>query len=196
MPQAGTVARIYTIASPYLSTELAQIKFAQDVNIMILNHPNYAAYKLTLLAATNWTLAPVVIGSTVSAPVGQAVATTLVAGTFNYAYEITAGRCEWSGVRAFGIRHSSQRHRHPHRSWFQHCHMDRCHWCSLLQRLPCTNPRWRSGPSRCSVRLRWQLQRYNLHRLQHQPRLHVMPTCCIEPILWNRCSIYHRHQSR
>src|SRR5258705_11050491 len=99
----GTVARIYTIASPYLSTELSQIKFAQDVNIMILNHPNYAAYKLTLIAATNVTLALVVIGSTVSAPVGQAVATTLAAGTFNYAYEITAvdANGQESGPSAF-----------------------------------------------------------------------------------------------
>lgn len=86
----GTVARIYTIASPYLSTELAQIKFAQDVNLMILNHPNYATYKLVLTAATNWSLTTATIGSTVSTPVGQAVATTLAAGTFNYAYVITA----------------------------------------------------------------------------------------------------------
>lgn len=86
----GTVARIYTIASPYASAELAQIKFAQDVNLMVLNHPNYAPYKLVLTSATSWVLTTITFGSTVTAPTGQAVATTLAAGAFNYAYVITA----------------------------------------------------------------------------------------------------------
>lgn len=86
----GTVARIYTIASPYASAELAQIKFAQDVNLMILTHPNYAPYKLVLTSATSWVLTTITFGSTVTAPTGQAVATTLAAGAFNYAYVITA----------------------------------------------------------------------------------------------------------
>lgn len=86
----GTVSRVYTLTSPYTSTELAQLKFAQDVNVMIFNHPNYATYSLTLTSATNWTLAAVTIGSTVSVPTGQAVASSLTAGTWNYAYVITA----------------------------------------------------------------------------------------------------------
>lgn len=86
----GTVSRVYTLTSPYTSAELAQLKYAQDVNVMILNHPNYAAYKLTLTSATSWTLAAITIGSTVSAPTGQAVASTVAAGAVNYAYVITA----------------------------------------------------------------------------------------------------------
>ena len=86
----GLVQRVYTIATPYLSTELAALKFAQNVNILILNHPNYTPYQLTLIAATNWTLAAITFGSSIAAPVGQAVATTLAAGTWNYAYVITA----------------------------------------------------------------------------------------------------------
>ena len=86
----GLVQRVYTIATPYLSTELAQLKYAQNVNILILNHPNYAPYQLTLITATNWTLLPITFGSTIAAPTGQAVATTLAAGTWNYAYVITA----------------------------------------------------------------------------------------------------------
>lgn len=91
----GTVSRVYTLASPYASSELASVKFAQDVNVMILTHPNYAPYSLTLTSATNWALAAITIGSTVAAPTGQAAATTLGAGAWNYAYVITA-------VDAFG----------------------------------------------------------------------------------------------
>lgn len=86
----GSVQRVYTIVTPYLSTELAQLKYTQNVNLLMLNHPNYAAYQLTLTTATNWTLAAITIGSTIAAPTGQAVATTLAAGTWNYAYVITA----------------------------------------------------------------------------------------------------------
>src|SRR5882672_9832112 len=86
----GTVSRVYQIASPYLAAELAAVKYVQNVNTMILNHPNYPPYVLTLISATNWTLVPIVFGSTIAAPVGQAVATTLAAGTWNYAYVITA----------------------------------------------------------------------------------------------------------
>lgn len=86
----GTASRIYVVTSPYLSTELSQLKFAQDVNVMFLTHPNYAPYALTFTSALNWALAAITFGSTVSAPTGQAVATTVGAGTWNHAYVITA----------------------------------------------------------------------------------------------------------
>lgn len=86
----GTVARVLTIASPYTTADLPQIKYAQDVNIMILCHPNYPPYQLVFTSATSWALTAIVFGSTVSAPVGQSVSTTLAAGSVNYAYVITA----------------------------------------------------------------------------------------------------------
>lgn len=86
----GTSSRVYTLASPYTSAELAQIKFAQNVNVMIICHPNYPPYQLTLISAINWTLGAITFGSTVAAPTGQAVTSTLPASTYNYAYVITA----------------------------------------------------------------------------------------------------------
>ena len=86
----GTAARVYTITSPYQASEVFGIRYTQNVNQLILCHPNYPTYVLTLISASNWTLAPAVIGSTLAAPTGQAVATTLAAGTVNYAYVITA----------------------------------------------------------------------------------------------------------
>jgi hypothetical protein len=91
----GTTKRIYTITSPYKVTDnLRLVKFAQSVNRMILCHPSYPAYSLTLVTATNWTLAAITVGSTVIAPIGVAVSTTAppVVGEvpINYSYTVTA----------------------------------------------------------------------------------------------------------
>ena len=76
----GTASRVYTIASPYVSSDdLRLIKFAQSVNQMVLCHPNHSPYVLTLISATNWTLVPIVIGATISPP-----GTPTLAGSFVY----------------------------------------------------------------------------------------------------------------
>jgi len=64
----GTSSRVYTITSPYLAADLAKIKYAQNVNQMVLCHPSYQPYVLTLVTATNWTLLPITIGTTATAP--------------------------------------------------------------------------------------------------------------------------------
>lgn len=87
----GTVARIYTIVSPYTSADdLRLIKFAQSTDQMILCHPNHSVYVLTLTSANNWTLAPVTFGATIAAPAAPTVTTTLAAGSVYYAYGVTA----------------------------------------------------------------------------------------------------------
>lgn len=65
----ASAQRIYTLASPYSASELAAIKFAQNVNELILCHPNHPPYVLSLITATNWTILPVVIGTTAATPV-------------------------------------------------------------------------------------------------------------------------------
>lgn len=87
----GTAARIYTIASPYTSADdLRLIKFTQNVNQMILCHPNHVPYTLTLLSANNWSLVPATIGSTAVTPSSVSVSTTLGAGNTNYSYGVTS----------------------------------------------------------------------------------------------------------
>lgn len=86
----GTAQRVYTLASPYAAADLALVKYAQNQSQMILCHPNYQPYNLTLITATNWTLQPITFGSSISAPTGLAVATTLAAGSVNYSYTVTA----------------------------------------------------------------------------------------------------------
>ncbi len=86
----GAAARIYIFGSPYAASDLELVKFAQNIDTMILTHPNYPMQILTLNSATNWTITAVVIGSTVPAPTGLSVTTTLGAGSTNYSYVVTA----------------------------------------------------------------------------------------------------------
>jgi hypothetical protein len=86
----GTVARVYTLPSPFAAADLALVKYAQNVNTMVLCHPNYQPQILVLNSADNWTITTISFGATVSTPTGQAVATTLAAGTVNYSYKVTA----------------------------------------------------------------------------------------------------------
>src|SRR5882724_11137553 len=86
----GTSARVYTIASPYTENELQQIKFTQNVDTMILCHPNRVPQQLILVTATNWTLTAIAFGTTIATPGGFAATTTLAAGTVWYAYVVTS----------------------------------------------------------------------------------------------------------
>src|SRR6516162_10117545 len=88
----GTDQRIHTLlTSPYSASDLAQIKYTQNVNILILCHPNYPPYQLVLgTTATSWTLSKINFGATVSAPSPGTATTTLAAGSCNYAYVVTA----------------------------------------------------------------------------------------------------------
>jgi hypothetical protein len=62
--------RVYTIPSPYAAADLALVKFAQNVNQLILCHPNYPPQVLTLISATNWTIQPINFGTTAATPTG------------------------------------------------------------------------------------------------------------------------------
>lgn len=86
----GTTARVYTITTPYAASDLALLKFSQDVNSLILTHPSYPVQVLTLISANDWTIFPAVFGSTATAPTGVAVATTLSSGSVNYSYLVTS----------------------------------------------------------------------------------------------------------
>lgn len=52
----GTVAEIYTIATPYLEADLFQLEFVQSADVLYIAHPSYAQRKLSRSAHTSWTL--------------------------------------------------------------------------------------------------------------------------------------------
>lgn len=66
----------YEISSPYLHTEVFDIKFAQSADVMYITHPNHPTKKLSRTGHTNFTLATVSFTETST--------THLLNGTGNY----------------------------------------------------------------------------------------------------------------
>ena len=82
--------RPYGIISPYAGSELKLIKFAQNVNTLILCHPNHPPYQLVLNTATNWTLSAITFGSSITAPISITINSTLGGGPVFYGYTVTS----------------------------------------------------------------------------------------------------------
>lgn len=101
---SGTVARVYTIASPYAASDLRYLKFVQSADVMSLtciNPPagmSYPPYELKRLGSTNWTLQPASFAAGIAAPATCSVTATTAptSGTSPpvlpcaYAYVVTA----------------------------------------------------------------------------------------------------------
>ena len=86
---SGTVARVYTITSPYLAADLALLKYTQSADTLTITHPSYAPRNLTRTGHAAWTLTVITFGSTQVAPVPTS-ATPTAAGAVDYKYVITA----------------------------------------------------------------------------------------------------------
>lgn len=85
----GTAQRVYTLNSPYAASDLALLKFAQNINTLTLTHPSYPPYVLTLVSATNWTLNAIVFGTTIGTPTSPSCSTSS-GGVYNFSYDVTA----------------------------------------------------------------------------------------------------------
>jgi hypothetical protein len=85
----GTIARVFKFASPFAAADLQLVKFVQVANVMYMVHPSYAPQTLTFNTPTSWTFAPIVFGTTVTAP-GTPTVTGSTTGVANYAYVVTA----------------------------------------------------------------------------------------------------------
>src|SRR6516164_5450482 len=88
---APIAQRHYTLTnSPYgVNDNLFQIKYAQDVNTLVLCHPNYPPYQLVLTSATNWAISAINFGTTVATPTG--LTSTVSGGTGQWVqYIVTA----------------------------------------------------------------------------------------------------------
>lgn len=85
----GTAARLYTLTTPYTTSDLAQLKFAQNADTMTLVHPDHAPADLTRSAHTSWTLTEIDFGPNLSAPSAPTL-TASNTGVTLYGYKITA----------------------------------------------------------------------------------------------------------
>lgn len=89
----------YQITTPYNASDLFPnqatgnpgLKFAQDANSLIICHPNYVPYILTVNSATNWTLNAISFGPTIQPPTSlNGTGSSLTSGDWNYAYTVTS----------------------------------------------------------------------------------------------------------
>lgn len=76
-----TVARVYTIASPYTETDLFGLRYAQDSDVLTLTTQAYAARELRRLGATNWQLSTISFAPPAAPPSVPSVVITSLAGT-------------------------------------------------------------------------------------------------------------------
>lgn len=65
---SGTMARVYTLSSPYVEADLFDLHFVQSADVLTIVHPSYAPCELTRLSATSWQLATITFAPTLSAP--------------------------------------------------------------------------------------------------------------------------------
>lgn len=85
----GTMARIYTLASPYAASDLALLKFTQSADTMTLTHTSYVPYSLTRSGHAAWAFTAITFAPSQAAPTGVVV-TPSSAGSTTYRYVATA----------------------------------------------------------------------------------------------------------
>ncbi len=97
----GTVARLYTVITPYQSEDLPYLKYTQSADTMTLTCVNahtaveYPVYDLVRHGNTNWTLTPTDFGTNVDAPINvTATAQSSSVATTWYSYVVTAVNSE------------------------------------------------------------------------------------------------------
>lgn len=87
---SGTISRVYEIATPYATADLADLKFAQSGDTMRIVHPSYAPRILTRNGDTSWTLGTISFVPTQAAPTAGSVSNQGAAGSTTYNYKVTA----------------------------------------------------------------------------------------------------------
>lgn len=86
----GTTQRIYKLSTDIQAADLATLKFVQNVNTLIITHPNYNPRALVYTSPTSWALNSIVFGSTATQPVIYAVTTSVAPGQVTYSYVVTS----------------------------------------------------------------------------------------------------------
>lgn len=87
----GTVARYYTLVSPYSGDDLLLLKYTQSADVMTLVHPDYAVRQLTRTSHTNWTFTEVQFATSAARPTGLTLtASDVTSPTYGYSYRVTS----------------------------------------------------------------------------------------------------------
>jgi hypothetical protein len=94
----GTAARVFTLTTPYVASDLPMLKFTQSADVLTLTHKSYPPQDLTRITAYEWVLTPSTFAAFIAAP-ASCVGTATVQPTQStspptlpaaYAYCVTA----------------------------------------------------------------------------------------------------------
>lgn len=91
----GTVARVYTLTTPYAKADLEELKAVQDANTMTLTHPSYSPRELTRTGHAAWTLTEPTFAPHIASPTGVTVSPATPAAEL-VRYKVTATDAETS----------------------------------------------------------------------------------------------------
>lgn len=100
-PASATVAKVYTLYSPYDAADLFDVKFAQSADIITLTHPSYPAYELARNAATDWSLTAISFAPPSGAPTGVSATPTVATAT-----NLTQAKYVVTAVQPDGVNES------------------------------------------------------------------------------------------
>lgn len=84
----NSIDLVYTIASPYATSDLRQLCFDQDKDVVYITHNNYPRRKLSRLAENNWTLTEVNSGRNTDA-ISSLTLTPSGSGTTGMVFAVT-----------------------------------------------------------------------------------------------------------
>lgn len=101
-----SVARIYTLASPYATADLSSLSFSQYRDVLYINSVDYPEKKLTRFGATNWTLTNTSLDVNGNVPTGLTL-TPSAAGSYGAVFAVTMvdqnGRESYIGSGAIAL---------------------------------------------------------------------------------------------
>lgn len=72
-----TAARVYTLTTPYIESDLFELRYAQNSDVITITHPDYAARELSRTSATSWTLSTINFVPTFPVPAAPTVTATI-----------------------------------------------------------------------------------------------------------------------
>lgn len=81
----GTVARIFTLVTPYLEADIPTLNYAQSADVMTLTHPSYQPQDLTRTDHHVWSLTAITFAPETATPTGAAAS-----GSGSTSFKITA----------------------------------------------------------------------------------------------------------
>lgn len=86
----GTVSRVFTLTTPYLSEDLDRLKYTQSADTMTLVHPSYDPRDLVRTDHDDWTLSVINFGPEIDTPTNLSISNEGTGGSTTYDYRVSA----------------------------------------------------------------------------------------------------------